>query len=137
MDRYPDSIRYLIACLVAVYALADGHVLCAPCLSSPKIPCTQQECGHSPRQASGVVTSASCCSDDHEGRNPCNGNDLPAIVVQYSTDELAEFLEIHVADCVFVVPARYRRVASTDAETYTYSSAPSLRLHLLYEVLVI
>ena len=137
MDRYPRTcrhigIRYFAVFLVALHILAGGHVICAPCLSSPVVHHTEHDCGHPHHQASEILTSA-CCSDDHGGKPPCNGNDLPAIVVPSSADELAKLLEIAVADGVSVVHAACRQVVFRDTETY-YSS---VRLHMLYAVLVI
>jgi len=137
MDRYPDYVRYLVVCLVAVYTLADGHLLCAPCLASSENHCVEH-CEYSHRQTSGVLTSTGCCSDDHNSKkNLCGGNDLPAIVVQCSTEELAKLLEWHMTDCTFATHVKCRPVVLRDAETCYFYSALSLRLHLLYELLVI
>ena len=137
MDRYPDFIQYLVVCLVAVYALADGHLLCAPCLASSENHCVEH-CDHLHRQTQEVFTSTGCCSDDHSGRPPCNGNDLPAIIVQCSTDELEKLLEIYIVGSVSTVYMEYqpKLVRFHDTPTF-HTSAPSLRLHLLYGVLVI
>ena len=135
MDRYPGFVRYFVICLVAVYTLADGHLLCAPCLASSENHCVEH-CDLLHRQTQEVFTSPSCCSEDHNGRPLCNGNDLSAIVAQCCTEELVKLLEWHITDCTFAVHAKCRQVVLIDVETY-YPSALSLRLHLLYGVLVI
>ena len=129
MSCYSDYIRYLVISLAVLYALADGHLLCAPCLAS-----SQHICEHSQHHTPGIFTSASCCSDDHNRRLLCNGNDLPAIVVQCSVDELAKLLEFHAGIFVF---AEYQPSLPGLCDSLTlYSSARSLRLHLLYGVLL-
>ena len=129
MSCYPDFIRYLTVSLAVLYALAGGHLLCAPCLAS-----SRHICEHHQHYTSGILTSANCCSDDHNRRLLCNGNELPAIVVQCSADKLAKLLELHAGIFVF---AEYQPSLPGFHDTLTlYSSARSLRLHLLYGVLL-
>jgi len=135
MSRFHVFIRYLAVFLAAVYALADGHLLCAPCLAFPSTRHMKHDCEHSHCPAPELLASA-CCSDNHDGgKFPCNGNDLPAIIVPCYAYEWVMLLDIVLAGSVFVVPAEYPPI---QAETLvSHSPAPSLRLHLLYEVLVI
>ena len=129
MDRYSDFVRYLVIFLAALYTLADGHLICAPCLAS-----SQHICEYPQHHTPGILTSASCCSDDHNRRLLCSGNDLPAIIAQCCTDKLATLLENSTSGFVF---ATYQPTLLGVRDTLTsYSSARSLRLHLLYGVLL-
>ena len=131
MSCYSDSIRYLVISLAVLYALADGHLLCAPCLASAP---TQHVCSHPHLHAPGTLASASCCSDGHNSRLLCSGNSLPAIVVQNSADKLAELLEFYAGVFVF---AEHQPSQPRSCDTLTlYSFARSLRLYLLYGVLL-
>jgi len=138
MDRYPDFIQYFVVFLVALYTLANGHLLCAPCLSLPTVQHAEHDCSHFYHQTSEVLTSAPCCSDDHNERIPCNSKDLPTIIVQRSADELAKLLKIHIVDSISIVYAKCQSelVRFRSISTF-HPPASSLRLHLLYAVLAI
>ena len=138
MERYSDSIRYLAVILAALYALAGGHLLCAPCLASPAPQCAGHICEHSQHRTPGNVTSANCCSDKHGGKSTlCNGNDFPAIVVQCSIYKLIKLLELPIGGFVSTVSAKCQPslFGIDDAPTFCYPVFSS-RLYLLYEVLL-
>ena len=137
MDRYPALIRWFAILLAIFYAVADGHLLCAPCLADDAVHHVGNGCEHSTHPMPTVQPATCCLGEFDGGRLLCNGNDLPAVAAQCATDELLSAL----MDCsvVFgaVVPVEYlwKAFAFRDAMTFLVS-APSLRLHLLYGVLL-
>ena|GEM_PF-2245283 len=151
MERYPGIIRYLVIYLVAVCATADGHMLCAPCLASD----TSHHAGHdcelpekckhllntgrnvTPSVHSALHSDTCCLSNFDNGKLFCPGNDLPAIVVRCASNELAKVLDKSLADCG--IPATQACAPNPMIGRYAttfYSPSPSLRLHLLYGVLL-
>ena len=137
MDCYPTSIRYLAVCLVMLYALTGGHFLCALCHFSHSAELTKHDCSHSQCQPPEVPPPTPCCSDNCEG-HPCDTGELPDVILQRTNDESVNpFL---VSSVVFDsdVSLGYQQGHVGYHETITFNlSALSLRLHLLYRVLLI
>ncbi|MCL2004988.1 MAG: hypothetical protein FWG73_02380 [Planctomycetaceae bacterium] len=139
MDRYPAFIRCFVILLAALYALADGHLLCAPCLANDDTHHVGHDCEHSTLPPMPTVHAATCCLGDFDGgRLLCNGNDLPAITVQCISNEFVKSLEFSLADCGFTVPGEIPVQSNADFcdDSAFLASAHSVRLHLLYGVLL-
>ena len=136
MSRYTDFVRYFVVCLVAMFALADGHLFCALCHSTCTADSIEHDCGHSQCPIPEGLP-VYCCSD-HCDEHPCNTDEFSALIVPRKSNESASPPAvspiIFASDIFAETPAKLPGVR--DAEMCC-SSALSLRLHLLYGVLVI
>ena len=138
MDRYPAFIRCCVLFLAVFYAAADGHLLCAPCLADDVAHHVGHDCGHSAVPMPTIQTATCCLGEFDGGRLFCNGNDLPAVVVPYTTDEMLKTIMncFIIFESVLVLEDNRESIDFRNAVTLILF-APSLRLHILYGVLVI
>ena len=136
MSGFPDSIRYLAVCLVAVYALADGHLLCTLCHSANSIEQAAHDCGHSQCLPPEIPSPTHCCSDNCE-EHLCDTAELPDIILSRSGDKPVNPLSVSFVVFNSDISVEYQPSLIGFRTITSHPSAPSLRLHLLYEVLVI
>ena len=136
MERFSNFIRYLAVCLVAVYVLADGHLLCALCHSTCTAEHTEHDCGHSQCPPTEIPSPTHCCSE-HPGGQPCDTNTFAAVIVQRKGNESVK--PPVVLPIVFDSDAavEYQKRLTGLRTITSQPSASSVRLHLLYEMLVI
>jgi hypothetical protein len=137
MERYSDRTKCFAVFLAAMYALAGGHLLCASCYFEYATQPAEHSCVHF--QASEIHLSLGCCSDHPGTRNYlCSHNDLPAIIAQRNIIESSELLINSFAGFISVVSSVSQPNLVGFCDTITFNHpAISLRLHLLYEVLLI
>ena len=136
MNRYHDFIRYLAVCLIVAYASTGGHVLCAICHFSHSLEHAEHHCGHSQCQPSEVPPPTHCESEPCEG-HPCDIDELPDVILPRSNDEPISPPSVSSSIVGSDVSVKYQP-SLIDFRTITsHTDALSLRLHLLYRVLVI
>jgi hypothetical protein len=125
MSRYPGSIRYFAVLLALLYVLASGHLLCAHFHCSHSVSLNEHDCAckHSHQEPEEHCDHE--CSIDAQLaiRVPCNVGESVSLLKYFSADFVS-------TDCPV------ERIIYRDTFTIC-SSALSLRLHLLYGVLLI
>jgi len=138
VKRYRGFIRYLSVVLAMVYALSGGHLFCAHFYHSSTTPPSETDCSHSHCCQTPEERPVSSCCSDGQCHHGCNDNDLPAVLIQRNIDKSEKPIQSFSAGSAFNAfdeclphPLGFRDVVAK------HPPAPSLRLHLVYGVLLI